>query len=92
MGKQNDGSLTASHKNRFHRRLKSSTSIQVSSVSDTAMSSRGRIMSLPGSGNEKNTKKEGGGRSLMELLKLKKRRKSSTKSQDTKPGQVKFLY
>lgn len=52
----------------------------------TAQASRERIMSLPGTGNEKASKKEGGGRSFMGILRFKKRRKStSAKLQNSTP-------
>lgn len=76
--------ITSSHKSRFHRRLKSGASLLGSK--DTAQPSRERVMSLPGTGKEKSSKKEGGGRSLMQLLKFKKRRKSAQESKLYKTG------
>lgn len=72
MGREDRSNLTGSHKNPFHRRLKSSTAILVSE--DTAQPSRDRIKSLPGTGNEKSSR----GRSFMGILKFKKRRKSAS--------------
>ena len=84
--REDEGNLTSSHKSsRFHRRLKSSAPIM--GPEDTTEPSRARIMSL--SGSEKRSKKEGGGgRSLMDLLKFKKRRKSlqDSKQHKTKVG------
>lgn len=79
MGKEDEGNLTGSHKSRFHRQLKSSAP---TIVSEEAEPSRARIMSL--SGNEKRSKREGGGRSLMDLFKFKKRRKSLQESKHHK--------
>lgn len=81
MGREDHGSLTTSHKSRFHRRQKSGAALL-----DSAQHSRDRKMSLPGTGNEKSSKKEGGGWSLMELLKFKKRRKSTQESKLYKTG------
>lgn len=81
MGKEDMTDSSNLNKSRFHGRMKSSSSLPVSEVA-----ARGRIMSVPGPSREPDSRKGGGGRSWMEILRLKKRKKSSSKLQDSKLG------
>lgn len=68
-----------SHQSRFQQqRFQSTTAL---STSETAVESfRQLSLSSSETTSEKNSKKEGGGKSWMEILKLKKRKKSSKSS------------
>lgn len=67
-----DSSTSGSYKNRFHRRLKSSTSAAIPVASSSAQAK--------GSGKDRK-----GGRSWMEIFGLKKRRKSKLPDSDILP-------